>query len=129
VVLGLGLILGVVAERGLARPQQIARVGAGAVVAWGAFFAGLGGGLEETLALGAAAGLIAASIWRGTFLYVLSGVALLFIALVATVVRHVDNPTTTALALMAIGGALIATVILLARTKPWRRLQPRQHLA
>lgn len=100
-------------------PESAALVGAG-LVAWGAFFAGFESGGAETLAFVAAAALVVVSIWHGVMVYMLTGVALGFAALVRAIATHVDDPTFASLALIIVGALLIAAVLLITRTKPWR---------
>ncbi len=110
------------AELGALRPRLTARVFAGAGLAGGAFFAGVeGSGPAWTEAVVFLAGLIliVLSIRRGTLAYMAAAVMAMFLGLIDSVVRHVQDPTVAALALMLIGGAVIATVLVLIRLKPW----------
>ncbi len=110
------------AELGTLRPRLTARVFAGAGLAGGAFLAGVEGGgpaWTEVLVFLAALILVVLSIRCGTLAYMAAAVVGVFFGLIESVVRHVHDPTIAALALMIIGGAVIATVLALIRLKPW----------
>lgn len=112
----------VLVEHGLFIPRPSGRLFAAAMLAGAAYLAGLDDAPAWTQMLGLVAGaaLIALSIYRGVFIYISFGVAVVFLGLITLILRHVDNPTTAALALMVMGGALVAGVLLLARVRPWR---------
>jgi uncharacterized membrane protein len=117
-VLGLAM-----SERGLLVPAISGRTVSALGAALGAWFAGAasGGGWTESLIFIAGAGLIALSVWRAVFLYMIVGVAGIFLGLVSTISLHVREPSAAAAALIAIGAVLIASVLLLARLRPWQR--------
>jgi len=110
-----------ITEAGFLRPRVSARVLAAAGVAWGAWFAGFDEGWAESLAFAAGALLVAVSIWRGAFIYIIAGVAAVFAALISTIVRHVEDPTNASLLLIAIGALMVGCVITIARFRPWAR--------
>ena len=127
-VLGISLTLfgaaGVaLAEAGFLVPRTLARVLSSLGVVAGGFFAGMppAPGPGEVVAFVAGACLIALSIRRGVFVYTGMGVALLFIGLVTLILRHVDNTTSGSVALIAVGAALLAAVLVLERWRPWAR--------
>ncbi len=109
------------AEAGFLRPRLSARVLAALAVAWGAYFAGANGGWAESLVFVGGPALIALSIWRGAFIYITAGVAAIFVGLISSITRHVDNTSVAALLLILIGALLVASVILLATFRPWVR--------
>lgn len=117
---GAGVLL---AEVSFLVPRTLARALSSLGVVAGGFFAGLppGPGPAAAIAFVSGACLILLSIRRGVFVYTGMGVALLFIALVTLVLRHVDNTTAAAIALIAVGAALLACVLLLERFRPWVR--------
>lgn len=113
----------ILAEFDVFVPRTLARVMSSLGVVAGGFFAGMpsGPGPAEALAFVGGAGLVAVSIRRGVFVYTGMGVASLFIGLVTLILRHVDNTTSAAVALIAVGAALLAAVLLLERLRPWAR--------
>lgn len=108
------------AELGWFRPRFSAQPISALLLVWGAFFVGFDDPWAESLAFIAAAALVALSIWRGVFVYMVLGLALGFGALVRAIGMHVDDPTAASLALILVGALLVGSVILLARHKPWR---------
>jgi len=95
---------------------------AGIAFAGGAFYAGLDDtvpGWVQVVTFVAGGALIALSIRRSVLLYMAFGVGAVFLGLIATILRHVDDPTMASLLLMLIGVLLIAGVLLLARLRPW----------
>jgi len=119
------------AELGTLRPRLTAQVIAGAGLAGGAFLAGVGGGgpaWTEVLVFLVGPILIVLSIRQGTLAYMAAAVVGMFLGLINSVVRHVQDPTIAALALMVIGGAVIATVLVLIRLKPWTSATGRRSL-
>ncbi|MCC6381440.1 MAG: DUF2157 domain-containing protein [Dehalococcoidia bacterium] len=113
------------AEARVLVPQATARVLGGLGLALGAYYAGLhedGPDAAEILVFVAFAALVALSVARGVFAYMLFGVAAGFVGLITVVLRHVGDPTAAALALIVIGVALIGAVLVLTSTRPWTRL-------
>lgn len=112
-----------VAELGFLVPRTFARVLSSLGVVAGGFFAGIppAPGPGEAIAFVGGACLIVVSIRRGVFVYTGMGVASLFIGLVTLILRHVDNTTAAAVALIAVGAGLLACVLLLERFRPWVR--------
>jgi len=102
------------------RPEESAALVGAALVVQGAFFAGFEFGGAEAIAFGAAAALVVLSIWHGVMIYMLAGVGLGFAALVRSIATHVEDPALASLALIVVGVLLIAIVMLITRTKPWR---------
>ncbi|MBI5946717.1 MAG: DUF2157 domain-containing protein [Chloroflexi bacterium] len=121
VLAGFGAAALLLAEAGLFRPKITGQLVSAGLVTFGTFFGTMisGGGWAEPILFVVGAALIAGSIWRGVFLYVIAGVALVFAGLINTVARHAPNVTVAALALIVIGGLLIATVLVLAQKRPW----------
>lgn len=113
-----GIALG---ERGLLTPLLSARPASAAGVAFGTFWASLEAAGYEPLPFVAAAILLALGIWRGTFVYLIAGVALLFVSLLSTIIQHVDEPSAQAAALIVLGALLVAVVLGMARWQPWKR--------
>lgn len=103
------------AEPGYVSPLTSARVLFGLLLAWGAFFGGFEAEWLEVIAFVVAGALVAVSIARGVFLYIVLGLALGFAALVRAIAMHVDDPTAAALALIVVGVLLVGSIILLAR--------------
>ncbi len=125
-VAGLSLVVlataGVVlAERRALVPTLTARCVSAFGVGVGAFFAGFESGAYEPLAFVAAAALVALSIRRSVLVYMLVGVALVFVGLVSSITRHADDPTTAAAGLIVVGTLLVGAVLVLARWQPWER--------
>jgi uncharacterized membrane protein len=111
-------------ELGLLQPRLSAQALSALALAGGAFYAGveeITPAWTEAFAFAAGAALIALSIRRGVFLYMVFGVAVVFLGLMATIAKHVEDPTVAALLMMLIGALLIAGVLILARLRPWVR--------
>lgn len=111
------------AELGILRPRESARVLGAFGLASGSFLLGLDDGLHglfELVAFVAGGGLVAASVYRGSFVYMVFGVGLLFLAFVTFTLQRVPDPVVGALVLMFAGVLLVAAVLLLARWRPWR---------
>ncbi|MGK2964579.1 MAG: DUF2157 domain-containing protein [Tepidiformaceae bacterium] len=124
-----GLSALVLVEVGVLTPRLAGRPLFGLMLALGAYMAGAGDSPPELLqALGVIAGalLIALSIYRGVFVYMVLGVGAVFFGLITLILRHIDDPTTAAFALMLMGGALVAGVLILARVRPWRAVHRSQ---
>ena len=118
----LGAVGILLAEQGTLRPRVSARAFAAVGFAGGAYLAGVEGSdpaWTEALVFIAGALLIVLSIRRGTMAYMACAVGAMFLALITSVVRHVQDPTLAALSLMLVGGAVIAVVLVLIRLKPW----------
>lgn len=110
------------AERRLLVPLESSRALAAIAFGFGAFWASHEASGYEALTFGAAPILVALGVWRGTFIYVVAGVALVFVALISTITRHIDEPAAAAGALILLGALLVAVVLLLARLQPWKRV-------
>ncbi len=110
-------------EAGILAPRATAQLLGSAWLAFGAIYAGLppSPALAALVALVASIGLLVASIRFKTLLYMICAVLIAFAGLVTAILRHIDDPTLAALALIAVGLALLATVAVIARTRPWRR--------
>jgi AcrR family transcriptional regulator len=112
------------AETGLLQPQTSARLLSALAFATGAYGSGpedIDPAWAEVLVFVAAAALIALSIQRGVFVYMVAGVVALFVGLITVILRHVDDPTMASLALVIIGAVVIAVVMLLVQLRPWSR--------
>jgi hypothetical protein len=108
-------------ESRLLTPKLSARPLAAAEFAFGTFWAGREAVGYEPLAFVAAGLLLGLGIWRGTFVYLIAGVALLFLALITTIIQHVEEPSAQAGALILLGALLVAVVLGMARWQPWNR--------
>jgi hypothetical protein len=119
---GAGLLGLIATEFWVFRPLVSARLLTGAAMALGAFFAGMppGPAVAELVAVAATALLIAASIRFGTLTYTVFGVLAAFVGLITAILRHIDNPTLAAVALIAVGLALLAVIGAINRYRPWR---------
>lgn len=120
----MGLAGVVAAETGMIHPRGICRILAGAAIAFGSIFATAGEDpavVVELLPLAAGALLLLLGVRFGFFPQIIFGVAVIFAGTIELVVRHVDDPTLAALALMLLGAALIGVVLFLAKVKPWKR--------
>ena len=109
------------AERRLLTPLLSARPLAAAWFALGTFWAATEATVYEPLPFIAAAGLLALGIWRATFIYIIAGVALVFLSLIFTITQHIEEPSAQAAALIMLGALLVAVVLGLARWQPWKR--------
>jgi hypothetical protein len=105
----------------LLTPLLSARPAGAAAFALGTFWAGREAVGYEPLAFAAAAILLALGIWRSTFVYLIAGVALFFLALITTIIQHVEEPSAQAGALIVLGALLVAVVLGMARWQPWNR--------
>lgn len=120
----LGFAATIAAEAGWIFPRSVCRFFAGLALAFGGFIASIGDPgtvLPEFIPIVAGAALIVIGIEIGYFPHIFFGVAAIFIGTIELVLRHVGDPTAAALALMVLGAALIVTVLLLAKTRPWER--------
>lgn len=115
---GAGIVL---AELGLLTPLLSARPASAAGFAFGTYLAGREAVGYEPLAFVAAGLLLALGIWRGTFVYLIAGVALVFLALITSIIEHVAEPSAQAAALILLGALLVAVVLGMARWQPWKR--------
>ncbi|GAB4326087.1 MAG: hypothetical protein Kow0010_09010 [Dehalococcoidia bacterium] len=102
-------------ELRMAHPRLGAAVVFAALAAFGAFFTGLEDEVlwAELMSFVIAAGLMALSIWRQSFTYLLFGVALAFLQLVTFMFEYFEDTIGAPVALIISGGALIAAVLLL----------------
>lgn len=64
--------------------------------------------------------LVVLSILRGSFAYMVFGIGVLFVSFVTFTMQRVPDPVVGALVLMLSGVLLVATVIILARWRPWQ---------
>lgn len=111
----------ILAERRILVPIASARPAAALGLAFGAFWASQDAAGYEPLPFLVAAALLALGIWRGTFIYLIAGVALVFVSLLSTIIRHVDEPSAQAGALIVLGALLVSVVLAMARWQPWKR--------
>ncbi|HEX6030634.1 MAG TPA: DUF2157 domain-containing protein [Tepidiformaceae bacterium] len=110
----------IVTELNILRPQLTARALATVGLVFGGFYSGIDGPIwAEAVSFVVAALLITLSIRLGLFGYMAAGVAAVFIGLVTAILRHIDEPTYAALALIATGVLLIAGIVVLERFRPW----------
>ncbi len=122
VLVSAGLLALVATETGWLEPRITARLLSGTGMAVGVFFAGLPPGptVAELVALVATAVLITASVRFGTLMYTVFGVLTAFLGLVTAILRHIESPTLAAMALIAVGLAMLATIAAITRYRPWR---------
>lgn len=109
-------------EAGILRPVALARLLAALFTAGGAYLAGLDSGdagWMELLVFVAALALVALSVQRAGFAYMVIGVLALFVGLTSSIGRHVDDPTIAALAFIVVGVGVIGAVMLLVKRRPW----------
>jgi hypothetical protein len=109
------------AERRWFVPQLSARGVSALAFAGGAFIAGVESGALEVLAPAAGVALVTLSVRRRTLIYMLVGVAVVFLGLVSTLTRHAGSPTTAAAGLIVLGALMLGVVLVLARWQPWER--------
>lgn len=117
-----GAAAAILAERRLLVPLASARPVAATGLALGAFWASFDAPGYELLPFVLAAVLLVLGIWRATFVYLLAGVVLVFAGLLSTVIRHVDEPSAQAVALIGLGALLVSAVVAMARWQPWKRV-------
>ncbi len=123
-LLGLGVIAIFEAETGVLVPRLPGRSIGALEAAIGAYMTGIQIGILELVPLATGAGLIWLSIRTGYFGYTFAGVAVIFLGLFTSVVKHVGDPTLAALLLIVIGLGLLASVVLISRRKPWEAAAP-----
>lgn len=108
-------------EKGLLHPRPSARIFAAAGFAFGAFHAGYAQSLvgaerwAEALVFLAGAALVALSLRRASFIYMVAAVAAVFVGLVSFIETHFEQQLGAPLALMLSGALLVAGALLLAR--------------
>ncbi len=116
------------ADTGRFEPGATSRFLFAALAMGGAFEAMVddGSAWAETLFFAVAAGLVALSLFRGRFAYMIVGVLGAFVGLVWFMFEHFEDEIGAPVVLMLTGAILIATVLLLARygNKLHRRGQP-----
>jgi uncharacterized membrane protein len=121
----IGLVVMIAVETGNLTPRASARLLAGAGLGFGAFFAGLPPSppVAELLSIAVVGVLVAAGVRYQSLIYIAFGVLTAFAGLLKLILRHVEDPTLAALALIAIGLLLLAAILVLGRSKPWTRWQ------
>jgi hypothetical protein len=119
-LLGIGVAGVALVELGLLQPRVSSQLFFGAMAIFGPYQAGfIDNGLPfEVLAFAVGGALIALGVIRGSFIYVLVGVAGLFVVLVTFIFEHFQDAIGAPLALMLSGAILIGAVLLLARFRP-----------
>ncbi|OAI42481.1 hypothetical protein AYO38_03105 [bacterium SCGC AG-212-C10] len=116
-----GLVL---TEGGRIRPLPAARVVFAALAAVGAYEGSLGSPIwMALLAFAAGAALIAASVNRRSFVFMLFGVTLTFAELITFIIRHFHDRLGVPIVLMISGGLVVAGVVIVAQLRG--RLQRR----
>jgi hypothetical protein len=115
----LGLLL---TERGLLAPLTSARAISGAGLVLGPYHAGRPFSDEsvlwaEALVFVAGAALVALSLRRASFVYMLVAVGGTFLGLVTFIFRHFEDEIGAPLALMLSGALLVAAALLLATVR------------
>lgn len=109
-------------EAGLVTPAATARAAFGLMAAAGVYIAGPDDDyiLVELLAFLAGGALIALSIWRGMFVYMIYGVGVIFVALVTFIFEHFAGTIGAPLALIISGAVLVAGALLVSRFRHQR---------
>jgi uncharacterized membrane protein len=117
-----GLLGFVAVEAGVLTPRVSARILAGSAMWLGAMFAGLppGHAAGELVAAALTILLLVASIRLGILTYTIFAVLAAFGGLVIAILRHVEDPTAAALALIVVGIALLGAIAAIGRYRPWR---------
>lgn len=117
-----GAVALVFVEMGLLSPAALGRAVFGLMAAAGIYAAGLDDDyiLVELLAFAAGGALIALSIWRGLFVYMILGVAVIFVALVTFIFEHFADTIGAPLALIISGATLVAGALIVARFRHQR---------
>lgn len=119
-LLTIGIVAVGLVELGLLRPKETSQLLFGAMAMAGPYQAGfIENGLPfELLSFVIGAALITLGIMRSSFIYVLVGVAGLFLVLVTFIFEHFEDDIGAPLALILSGAILIGAVLLLARFRP-----------
>ncbi len=119
-LLAMGAAAVALTELKIMQPKDSSQLLFGAMAVAGPYQAGfIDNGLAfELLAFVVAGALIALGIARQSFIYVLVGVAGLFVMLVTFIFEHFEDDIGAPLALILSGGILIGAVLLLARFRP-----------
>ena len=107
----------------LLKPRNTARVLGGFALAGGSYLLGLDQDVSvfwESAAFIAGVALVALSIVRASFAYMVFGIGVLFLGFVTFTMMRVPDPIVGALVLMLSGVLLVAAVLVLARWKPWQ---------
>lgn len=122
-LLTIGVAAVALVELGLLRPRETSQLLFGAMAIAGPYQAGfIEDGIPfELLAFVVGAALITLGILRASFVYVLVGVAGLFVVLVTFIFEHFEDDIGAPLALILSGAILIGAVLLLARFRPTLR--------
>ncbi len=117
-IMGFGALGLVLVETGLLRPIESGRVVFAAFVVAGPFHAGMGEAIwAELLVFVAGAALIVLSVRRAEFLFMVLGVAAIFVELLTFIFRHLANNIGAPLALMLSGAIIVAGVLILAQLR------------
>ena len=122
VLAGLAALWIAAAETGWLKPRVTARPLGGFALAAGAYLVGVDPALPlvfDSLTLLAGVALIGLSIYRGSFVYMVFGVGVLFVGFVTFTMQRVPDPVVGALVLMLAGLVLVVVVVALARWRPW----------
>jgi len=109
-------------EAGMVTPAAAARAVFGLMAAAGIYFAGLEDDfiIVELLTFAAGGVLIALSIWRAVFLYMIYGVGIIFVALVTFIFEHFADTLGAPFALIISGAMLVAGALLVSRFRHQR---------
>lgn len=125
-ILGFGATMLALGEAGRFYPRPAVRLLGAAETAVGAYVASIEHGGFEVVAAVVAAALVAVALPRRSLVILSAGVALFFVVLVTAVLRHIDDPATAAAALIVVGIALVACVLLIARSHLWQNANRRR---
>lgn len=113
-IVGIGLT-----EARIFEPREGGRALFGMFAAFGPYQAGLDGTVAwaEALVFLIGAGLIALSVARATFVYMVVGVGIIFVGLVTFVFEHFSDDLGAPVALMLSGGLVVAGVLILSQLR------------
>ncbi len=80
--------------------------------------------VAEVTSFAVAVLLIGAGIRYRMLISTVLGVFSAFLGLVVGILRHIDDPTLAAVALIAVGLGLLAAIVVKGRSRPWRGVVP-----
>jgi len=111
-------------EIGWLKPKVTARLLGAVGLAGAAYIGGFDEKYQivfEVAVIAAGVLLVAAAVSRAAFVYMGPGVLALFLGAITIIMRRVPDPVVGALVVILGGIALVVTVLILSRLKPWQR--------